>query len=279
MINAIIPYIIMKEVLTAVHKNRTIPKFTKFQKGTPMIRLILVLLFVVIFLIVSLPIQLAEYIIGKYNPGLKDRSSLAIVKWAFRVVLFLSGITVTVIGEENVPKDEPVLYVGNHRSYFDILITYVRVPRLTGYMSKIEILRIPSLNTWMKYLHCVFLDRSDIKAGMQSILTAIDKIKSGISICIFPEGTRNRTEDTFLEFHNGSFKVAEKSGCAIVPMSINNAGHIFEDHIPWIRKTHVVLEYCKPIYMNELDKKDKRRIGVLVQDVIKKAYFKNKELV
>lgn len=244
-----------------------------------MIRLILVLLFVVIFLIVSLPIQLAEYIIGKYNPGLKDRSSLAIVKWAFRVVLFLSGITVTVIGEENVPKDEPVLYVGNHRSYFDILITYVRVPRLTGYMSKIEILRIPSLNTWMKYLHCVFLDRSDIKAGMQSILTAIDKIKSGISICIFPEGTRNRVDDTFLEFHNGSFKVAEKTGCAIVPMSINNAGQIFEDHIPRIKKAHVVLEYCKPIYMNELDKSDKRRIGALVQDVIKEAYFKNKELV
>lgn len=244
-----------------------------------MIRLILVLLFVVLFLIVSLPIQLAEYIIGKYNPDVKDRSSLSIVKWAFRVVLFLSGTTVTVIGEENVPKDEPVLYIGNHRSYFDILITYIRVPRLTGYMSKIEILRIPSLNTWMKYLHCVFLDRSDIKAGMQSILTAIEKIKSGISICIFPEGTRNRVNDTFLEFHNGSFKVAEKTGCAIIPMSINNAGQIFEDHIPWIRKTHVVLEYCKPIYMNELDKNERRHIGALVQDVIKEAYFRNKELV
>ena len=244
-----------------------------------MIRLILVLLFVVLFLIISLPVQLAEYIIGKYRPDIKDRSSLAIVKWAFRVVLFLSGTTVTVIGEENVPRDEPVLYIGNHRSYFDILITYVRVPRLTGYMSKIEILRIPSLNTWMKYLHCVFLDRSDIKAGMQSILTAIDKIKSGISICIFPEGTRNRVNDTFLEFHNGSFKVAEKTGCAIVPMSINNAGQIFEDHVPWIRKTHVVLEYCKPIYVKELDKNDRRRIGALVQDVIKETYFKNKELV
>lgn len=244
-----------------------------------MIRLILVLLFVVLFLIVSLPIQLVEYIISKYRPDIKDRSSLAIVKWAFRVVLFLSGTTVTVIGEENVPKDEPVLYIGNHRSYFDIIITYIRVPRLTGYLAKIEILRIPSLNTWMKYLHCIFMDRSDIKAGMQSILTAIDKIKSGISICIFPEGTRNRVNDTFMEFHNGSFKVAERTGCAIIPMSINNAGQIFEDHVPWIRKTHVVLEYCKPIYMNELDKSDKRRIGALVQDVIKEAYFRNKELV
>lgn len=244
-----------------------------------MIRLILVLLFVVLFLIISLPIQLVEYLIGKRNPVLKDRSSLAIVQWAFRVVLFLAGTTVTVIGEENIPKDEPVLYIGNHRSYFDVVITYARVPRLTGYMSKIEFLRIPSLSTWMKYLHCVFLDRSDIKAGMQSILTAINKIKSGISICIFPEGTRNRVNDTFLEFHNGSFKVAEKTGCAIIPMSINNAGHIFEDHIPWIRKTHVVLEYCKPIYMNDLDKNDKRHIGELVQGVIKEAYFKNKELV
>lgn len=244
-----------------------------------MIRLILVLVFVILFLIISLPIQLAEHLIGKVNPSLKDRSSLAIVKWAFRVVLFLSGTSVTVIGEENVPKDEPVLYIGNHRSYFDILITYIRVPRLTGYMSKIEILRIPSLNTWMKYLHCVFLDRSDIKAGMQSILTAIEKIRAGISICIFPEGTRNRSNDTFLEFHNGSFKVAEKTGCAIVPMSINNAGQIFEDHVPFIRKTHVVLEYCKPIYMSELDKADRRRIGALVQDVIKEAYYRNKELV
>lgn len=244
-----------------------------------MIRLILVLIFVILFLIISLPIQLAEHLIGKVNPSLKDRSSLAIVKWAFRVVLFLSGTSVTVIGEENVPKDEPVLYIGNHRSYFDILITYIRVPRLTGYMSKIEILRIPSLNTWMKYLHCVFLDRSDIKAGMQSILTAIEKIRAGISICIFPEGTRNRSNDTFLEFHNGSFKVAEKTGCAIVPMSINNAGQIFEDHVPFIRKTHVVLEYCKPIYMSELDKADRRRIGALVQDVIKEAYYRNKELV
>lgn len=244
-----------------------------------MIRLILVLIFVILFLIISLPIQLAEHLIGKVNPSLKDRSSLAIVKWAFRVVLFLSGTSVTVIGEENVPRDEPVLYIGNHRSYFDILITYIRVPRLTGYMSKIEILRIPSLNTWMKYLHCVFLDRSDIKAGMQSILTAIEKIRAGISICIFPEGTRNRSNDTFLEFHNGSFKVAEKTGCAIVPMSINNAGQIFEDHVPFIRKTHVVLEYCKPIYMSELDKADRRRIGALVQDVIKEAYYRNKELV
>ena len=244
-----------------------------------MIRLILVALFVVIFLIVSLPIQLAELIIGKFNPEAKDRSSLAIVNWAFRVVLWISGTSVTVLGEENVPKDEAVLYVGNHRSYFDILLTYVRVPRPTGYMAKVEMLRYPSLNTWMKYLHCIFLDRSDIKAGLKSILNAIDKIKAGISICIFPEGTRNRTDQMFLEFHDGSLKIAEKSGCPIVPVSINNAGAIFEDHMPKIKKAHVVIEYGKPIYTRDLSKEDKRRLSAMVQEVIKANYLKNEPLV
>ncbi|MBD5525872.1 MAG: 1-acyl-sn-glycerol-3-phosphate acyltransferase [Lachnospiraceae bacterium] len=244
-----------------------------------MIRLILVALFVVIFLIVSLPIQLVEFIIGKYNPGLKDRSSLAIVNWAFRVVLWLSGTSVTVLGEENVPKDEAVLYVGNHRSYFDIIMTYVRVPRPTGYMAKVEMLRYPSLSTWMKYLHCIFLDRSDIKAGLKSILDAIEKVKSGISICIFPEGTRNKTDEMFLEFHDGSLKIAEKSGCPIVPISINNAGAIFEDHIPKIKKAHVVIEYGQPIYTRDLSKEDKRHLSAMVQKVIKANYLKNEELV
>lgn len=244
-----------------------------------MIRVALVLIFVVIFLIVSLPIQLVEFIIGRFNPGVKDRSSLAIVNWAFRVVLFLSGVSVTVLGEENVPRDEAVLYIGNHRSYFDVIMTYVRVPRPTGYMAKIEMLRIPSLSTWMKYLHCIFLDRSDIKAGMQSILNAIEKIRSGISICIFPEGTRNRTQDVLLDFHDGSFKIAEKTGCPIVPMSINNAAAIFEDHIPRIKKAHVVIEYGKPIYVRDLDKEQRRNLSATVREVIQANYLKNQDLV
>lgn len=244
-----------------------------------MIRFIIVALFVVLFLICSIPLLIAEYIIGKFNMDVKNHSSLAIVNWAFRCVLFLAGTSVTVLGEENVPKDEPVLYIGNHRSYFDIVMTYVRVPRPTGYIAKVEMQKIPLLSNWMRNLHCLFLDRTDIKQGMKTILSAIDKVKSGISICIFPEGTRSRVPDTFLEFHDGSFKVAEKTGCPIIPMSINNAGAIFEEHMPKIRKTHVVIEYGKPIYTKELDKEARRHIGTTVQDIIKEMYFKNKELV
>lgn len=244
-----------------------------------MIRIILVASFVILFLIFSTPLLIAEWIIGKFNPDLKNRSSLAIVNWAFRCCLFLAGVQVSVLGEENVPKDTAVLYVGNHRSYFDILLTYVRVPRPTGYVAKREMLKWPLLVSWMKNLHCLFLDRENLKEGLKTILTGVEKIKSGISICIFPEGTRNKINDTFLPFHDGSFKIAEKSGCPIIPISLNNTAAIFEDHLPYIKKAHVVIEYGKPIYMKELTKEEKKCIGASVQKVIEDMYFKNKELI
>ncbi len=243
-----------------------------------MIRLFLVAAFLILFLVLSIPIMLVEWVVGKFNKDAKDKSSLAIVQWAFRGIMRLAGTNIIVLGEENVPRDTAVLYVGNHRSYFDVVMTYMRVPRLTGYIAKKEMLRWPLLRTWMKYLHCLFLDRDNIKEGLKTILAAIEKVKNGISICIFPEGTRNRVPDTFLPFHEGSFKIAEKGNVPIVPMSIVNSADIFEDHLPWIRKTTVVIEYCKPIDTKSLDKETKRAMGTYVSNIISETYFRNKAL-
>ena len=97
-----------------------------------MIRTIIIMAIVVGYLILSIPLMLVEWIIGKFNPYAKDISSLRIIQGVFKLMLLVSGVKVTVIGEENVPKDQAVLYVGNHRSFFDIIITYARCPGLTG---------------------------------------------------------------------------------------------------------------------------------------------------
>lgn len=244
-----------------------------------MIRFIGVATFLFLFLILGIPVLGIEYLIGKVNKQKADLQSLRIVQWAFRVILRIAGVKVTVIGEENIP-DEPVLFIGNHRSYFDILITYSRCKRLTGYVAKKEMLKIPLLRTWMKRLYCLFLDRDNMKEGLKTILQAIEYVKSGVSICIFPEGTRNTGEEnSLLPFHAGSFKIAEKSGCAIVPMSINNACNIFESHVPFIQKTHVILEYGKPIYPKEMDREQKKHMAEYCQNIIQETINKNHELV
>lgn len=240
-----------------------------------MIRLILVLLFVFLFLVLSTPLMLAEWIIGRFNMPLRDKSSLAIVNWAFRMVIRLSGTKVIVKGEENVPQDTAVLYVGNHRSYFDIILTYVRVPRPTGYVAKLEMLRYPLLNVWMYFLHCLFLDRQDIKKGLKTILKGVEKAKSGISICIFPEGTRNGTDQDFLPFHEGSFKIAEKADVPILPITMAGTNAIFEDHLPRIQKQTVIIEYGKPIDVKALDKDTRRNLSAYVQGIMSEAYHRN----
>ena len=246
-----------------------------------MIRFILVCIVVIGYLILSIPILLVEWIIGRFSPEKKDISSLRIIQAVFRFILKITGAKITVIGEENVPKDTPVLYIGNHRSYFDILLTYSRCPIRTGYIAKKEMEKIPLLSTWMRYLHCLFLDRKDIKQGLKTILTAVDKVKSGISICIFPEGTRNKNADDLdlLPFHDGSFKIASKTGCAIIPMALNNTVEIFEAHFPKIKSTHVVLEYGKPIYVKDLPKEDQKHLGAYTQNIIHDMLEKNKPLV
>lgn len=246
-----------------------------------MIRFIIVCICVIGYLILSIPILLAEWVVGKFNPRAKDISSLRIIQTVFRFILKVTGADITIIGHENVPKDQAVLYIGNHRSFFDILLTYVHCPDLTGYVAKKEMAPIPLLSIWMRYLHCLFLDRKDIKEGMKTILTAIEKVKNGISICIFPEGTRNKGNDELelLPFHEGSFKIATKSGCPIIPMAISNSAEIFENHFPKIKPCKVVVEYGKPIYPEQLSKEDKKRLGAYTQGIILEMLKKNQEMV
>ena len=113
----------------------------------------------------------------------------------------------------------------------------------------------------MKRLYCLFLNRNDMKEGLKTILQAISYVKNGISICIFPEGTRNDGEElSLLPFHSGSFKIAEKSGCAIVPISLNNTAAIFENQLPRIKRAHVILEYEKQVYTQDLDKDTRKHL-------------------
>ena len=115
-----------------------------------MIRFIIVCICVIGYLILSIPILLAEWVVGKFNPRAKDISSLRIIQTVFRFILKVTGADITIIGHENVPKDQGVLYIGNHRSFFDILLTYVHCPDLTGYVAKKEMAPIPLLSIWMR---------------------------------------------------------------------------------------------------------------------------------
>lgn len=244
-----------------------------------MIRLILVGTFLFLFFVVSLLIFVFLYFVGLFNKNLKDRMSYAIVSWALRTVLFISGTKLDVKGMENVPRDKAALFVGNHRSFFDIVINYSVLPPLMGFIAKKEIKKVPILSSWMVRMNCLFLDRENIKEGMKTIIAGTELLKSGISVFIYPEGTRAHSDDEMAEFKEGSLKMAEKSGAPIIPVAISNSSACFEDQFPKIRKAHVIIEYGKPIDVSALSKEEKKKIGAYTHDIIKDMVMKNKELI
>ena len=242
-----------------------------------MIRLILGGTYMIVFFLISVFYWAVIGIVGHFNKEKADYMSLHTIQRVLKALIFICGIKVTVIGEENVPKDRAVLYVGNHKSDFDTIITYARCPRLTGYIAKNSLEKAPFLRVWMRKNHCLFLNREDTRQGLKTILQAIDYIKEGVSITIFPEGGRNKTDAPTIPFHEGSFKPATKTGCPIIPMAISNSENIFETHRPFIRSTHVVLQYGKPIMPDELEGDDKKFIGAYTQKIIENMLVDNQK--
>lgn len=242
-----------------------------------MIRFIGVASTVVLFLIFSIPLLLVEWLIGIKNPQKRDLDSLHTVQAVFRLLLRMSKVSVTVIGKERIPENQAVLYVGNHRSFFDILVGYTTVPGLTGFVAKKEMEKIPLLSTWMRRVNCLFLDRENMREGLKTILLGIEKVKQGISVWIFPEGTRGEGQDELdlLPFKEGSLKIAEKSGCPVIPVAITRSADVLEKHFPKIRPTHVVIEFGEPIILKDLTAEQRKFSGVYTRDKIMELLKKN----
>lgn len=233
-----------------------------------MIRFILAVLSAVIFFIltvVNYPIML---IIGVFDKYKKDMYALGCVKVIFRIILFITGTKIILKGKENIIVDRPALYTLNHYGMFDVLITYIQMKRPTGFVSKMEVKKVPLLNLWMKFVHCIFLDREDVRSSMKMLIDSVENMKNGYSMCICPEGTRNKTEDNTLPFKAGSFKIATKVNAPIVPVAIYNTNAVFEDHVPFVKANKVYLEFLPAIETSNLDNESKKNLHETVRQLI-----------
>ena len=153
-----------------------------------------------------------------------------IPRWS-RGILKVTGVSLSVDGLENIPKDGPCVFVANHRSYYDIPLLLAGLEKPHGILAKEELEKIPLLNRWMKLLGCVFVQRDDIRASVRALNDATAIVESGRSFVIFPEGTRYKGEEGGAgEFKAGAFRIAIKTGVPVVPVAISGARGLFEGH-------------------------------------------------
>lgn len=245
-----------------------------------MIRLILVAILLGIYFVLSLPIMGILWVIRKITNADVELIMQRIVQFAFWCVWHVAGVKLTTIGLENIPDDQPVLFVGNHQSFFDVVICYSQMKNRTIFISKAAFEKTPFLSWNMKFLRCLFVDRDNMRQGVKTIMEAGEMTKEGISVFIYPEGMRNRNDDELKlnTFHDGSFRVAQRGNCPIIPVACSNTAEILENHFPWIHSTRVVMEYGKPVYWDDLDRDTKKHIGAHYQKIIYDMLVKNQPL-
>lgn len=188
--------------------------------------------------------------------------------WFGAGVIKATGTKVTVIGRENIPKDQAVLFVGNHQSNFDIplLMGELGVPH--GYIAKSELGSVPVVSAWMKEMKCVFMNRDDRRQSLQAIKDGIEILKNGHSLVVFPEGTRSKC-DKMSEFKAGSLTLATKSGVPIIPITIDGSHSMFESNNNRVAASQVRLIISEPIYMNDVSELNGSELTALVEGIVK----------
>lgn len=235
-----------------------------------MTKFILVALGLFLYLVLFIPVMLILLLVRKFRPDISTYVAQGMVSAVFRLMIFITGSKVEVIGSENIPKDGGVLFVSNHRSYFDILTGFGYTKKPLGFVAKYEMIHAPLLKQWMELVNCLFLNRQDIKQGLKTIIKGIDQVKSGVSVWICPEGGRNMNPDVtnVKEFKEGSLKIAEKGKVPVIPVAIYGTYEIWEEHLPYMRKSKVIIEYGKPIIIDELPDAEKKKLGAYTRSKI-----------
>lgn len=235
-----------------------------------------VLIVLMVALFFSLPYHLYMRLLWKKNPEKSWNKGRKYVSGFFKTELKISGCKITAIGKENIPADTPCLFVSNHRSYFDILITHETIGKPAGFIAKKELRKVPLLPLYMDDIGCLFIDRDDIKQSLQVINQGAEFMKMGHSMILFPEGHRNQGNE-FLPFKEGGYKMAEKSKCPIVPVAISGSDLLLESAPDKkIHGSEVIIEFGEPFYPSELSPKERKAKYALLPSIIQSMRDKHK---
>ncbi|NDL66174.1 lysophospholipid acyltransferase family protein [Anaerotalea alkaliphila] len=185
--------------------------------------------------------------------------------WA-RLMVGMTGSTVEVEGTERLPVGN-VLFVSNHQSNFDIPLLLGYVPKLKGFVAKVELKKLPVVNRWMEALDCIFLDRQNLRQSLAAIQLGIGKLKAGRSLVVFPEGTRSKGPEMGT-FKKGSLKLAVKSGVPVVPVTIDGTYRLLEEK-GRIQKAHVRVTIHPPLLVGGMTAEEKESLVERVFDIVK----------
>ena len=190
--------------------------------------------------------------------------------WA-RSILMFSRFPVRVNGLSNIEPDKSYVYMANHQSNFDIPVLLGYLPVQFRWLAKAELFKIWGFGRAMRGAGYVKIDRFNQESAFESINEAAQKMKNGVSVMIFPEGTRS-IDGRIKSFKKGGFVMALDSGVPIVPVIIKGTWPIMAKSSLRINHGEVEMEIAKPIDTTGYSRETKEELMEKVRTVIRQKF-------
>jgi 1-acyl-sn-glycerol-3-phosphate acyltransferase len=210
-----------------------------------------------------LPLALVRFVGGREASG--DFVRILTGAWA-RHVLWAVGARVTVTQQGPSPRERILCVVSNHQGFADIPIAVGFVPRKVGFIAKQELARIPVMSWWMRAMDCVFLKRTSAQHALAVIRRAVDRMKHGRAMIVFPEGTRSRSR-RMGSFKAGSMKLPKDAGAAVLPVTIDGTYRVFEEEGN-IRPADITVTLHRVVPAETVRRLSRRELAELLQQRI-----------
>lgn len=184
------------------------------------------------------------------------------------LVLKLLRVKIDVSGIERIPQNTRFVLVGNHRSNFDPIITWLVFKRYDlAFISKESNFKIPVFGRIIRKCCYMAIDRENPRNAIKTINRAGNLIKSNeVSVAVYPEGTRNKECNGLLPFHNSVFKIAQKANVPIVIVGVAGTESIHK-RTPW-KRTHVQLQVLDVINAEDVTAMKTNEIGEIVKNTL-----------
>jgi 1-acyl-sn-glycerol-3-phosphate acyltransferase len=191
--------------------------------------------------------------------------------WSW-LILKTVGCPVRVRGVENLPARKAAVYAANHLSALDIPVVYVHLPFPFRIMAKKELFRYPFMGWHLRRSGQIPIDRESARASMRSLNIAVQALKSGMPLVVFPEGGRsiNGQVQTFM---SGAFYTAIKAGVDVIPMALVGTYEVLPMNSFHIRPGPVELVIGEPISTAGLAPRDMEQLAARAQKAVEDLYY------
>lgn len=176
------------------------------------------------------------------------------------------NIDLKVTGLENIPRDRSFLLYSNHQGMFDVLAIAATCEPPLGTVMKKELKDVPLLKQIAACTKSFAMDRENVRQSLTVIQGVIQEINAGRNYLIFPEGTRSKSTNNLLEFHNGSFRCAVKTKCTVVPVALVDCYKVLDQK--GSKPVTVQIHYLEPIEYEQYKDLNTKELAALVRDRI-----------